>query len=253
MKVMSYNILCAGRGENAWEKRIPLVVRTIRNADPDVFGVQEAHYHWMRALMGAFPDYAHVGVGRDNGKKRGEFSAVFYKKDAFRLLDSGNFWLSETPDVPKKGWDAVCIRICSWAKLQQKADGKTFVFMNTHLDHVGQKAMQGGAELIGQRAAEIAGELPVILTGDFNVTPDSVPCLTVKAAGFADTRDLAPGADTGITFNNFETEPSEDQAVIDYIFIKGPVQAKKMQVVRKKLDGHLPSDHYPVVAQLQLL
>lgn len=249
MKVMSFNLLCAGREEKQWFKRIPLVVRTIRKADPDTFGVQEAHIGWMRALRGAFPDYAYVGIGRDNGKNLGEFSAVFYKKEKYKLLDKGNFWLSETPEQPGKGWDAACIRICSYAKLQEKASGIAFVHMNTHLDHVGVLAMQNGAELIAARAAAF-GDLPVVLTGDFNVTPDSAPCQAIRDGGFADARDCAKVTDYDYTFHNYQPEESTHHATIDYIFVKGDIQVRSLKVIRKKIDGLYPSDHFPVLADL---
>ncbi len=250
MKAMSFNVLCYGNGENEWTKRIPLVVRTIRNEDPDAFGVQEAHYDWMKALIGAFPDYAYVGKGRDDGRKKGEFSAVFYKKDKYKKLDEGHFWLSETPEkAGSKGWDAACIRICSWAKLEERETGKQFVFMNTHLDHVGKVAMQKGAELIAARAAEIAPDLPVILTGDFNITPDSAPCAAVKAGGFADCRDIAKRTDLNCTYHGF-TSGTEGISVIDYVFVKGDIKVKSFRVNNKKLDAHFPSDHFPVIAEL---
>ena len=250
MKVLSFNVLCYGNGENEWTKRIPLVVRTIRNEDPDAFGVQEAHNDWMKALKGAFPDYAYVGVGRDDGKKKGEFSAVFYKKDKYKKLDEGHFWLSETPEkAGSKGWDAACIRVCSWAKLQDKATGKQFVFMNTHLDHVGTTAMQKGAELIAARAAAIAPDLPVILTGDFNVTPESAPCKAVKDGGFTDARDLAARTDRSHTYHGF-TSGTEGYSTIDYVFVKGAVKVRSLRVNKKKLDAHFPSDHFPVIAEL---
>ena len=250
MKAMSFNVLCYGNGENEWTKRIPLVVRAIRNEDPDIFGVQEAHNDWMNALTGSFPDYAFVGKGRDDGKKKGEYSAVFYKKTKYKKLDEGHFWLSETPEkAGSKGWDAACIRICSWAKLEEKETGKQFVFMNTHLDHVGQVAMQKGAELIAARAAEIAPDLPVILTGDFNVTPDSAPCAAVKAGGFRDCRDIAKKTDMNKTYHGF-TSGTEGLAVIDYVFVKGDIDVKRFKVYKKKLDAHFPSDHFPVIAEL---
>ena len=252
MITMSFNLLCAGRGELEWQKRIPLVVRTIRNADPDTFGVQEAHIGWMKALRAAFPDYADVGVGRDNGKTKGEFSAVFYKKDRYQLLDSGSFWLSETPEKPGRGWDAACIRICSWAKLLDIRTEKTFIHMNTHLDHIGAIAMQKGAELICERASLFDKDAPVILTGDFNVTPDSVPCKTVLEGGFSDARDVAAETDKGITFHAYQPKDPDVHSVIDYIFVKNVECVNKFRVVTKKIDGTLPSDHYPVVAELNL-
>ena len=252
MKTMSFNLLCAGRGENAWFRRIGLVVRTIRNADPDTFGVQEAHIGWMRALRGAFPDYGYVGIGRDNGKNLGEFSAVFYKKDLYKAEAQGHFWLSETPDRPGKGWDAACIRICSWVRLKEKKTGRVFVHMNTHLDHVGQLAMQNGAELIAERAAGFGSDVPVILTGDFNVEPDSAPCKAILDGGFTDARDAAVKTDRGVTFHAYRPNEPETHSIIDYVFVKGNVKVKKLQVVRKKIDGCLPSDHYPVVCELSL-
>ena len=251
MKVMSFNILCAGSGEKEWKKRIPLVVRAIRNTEPDLFGVQEAHFHWMKALTDAFPDYAYVGVGRDDGKKKGEFSAIFFRKEQFSVLDSGNFWLSETPEKPGKGWDAACVRICSWAKLKEKGTDREFVFMNTHLDHVGTLAMQNGAELIGQRGSELAGDLPVIVTGDFNVTPESAPCKAIKDCGFVDCRDVAAETDTGTTYHGYLPDGDPQQAVIDYVFVKGDVFVRRLRVVRKQIDGLYPSDHHPVVADLE--
>ena len=250
MRIMSFNVLCYGSGKHDWTKRIPLVVRTIRNCNPDTFGVQEAHYDWMRALIAAFPDYDYVGVGRDNGKKRGEFSAVFYKKDEFEVIDKGNFWLSETPEKPgSKGWDAACIRICSWAKLRRKKDGKEFVHLNTHLDHIGEVAMQKGAELVAERGTEIAAGAPAFFTGDFNVTPDSAPCRAVKACGFKDARDMTDRTDMGDTYHAFE-DPNAPHSVIDYVFCKGDITVKQFKVVRKHIDGEIPSDHYPVFADV---
>ena len=246
MKIMSFNLLCAN-----WAVRTPLVIRTIYNADPDVLGVQEAHIGWMNALRACLPDYDSVGIGRDDGKEAGEFSAVFYKKDKYELLDSGSFWLSETPEQPGKGWDAACIRICSWAKLQEKTTGKIFVHLNTHLDHRGATAMQKGAELVATRGTAIAEGHPAFFTCDFNVTPDSAPYAAVIAGGFRDCSFLAKTTDHGITFHDFEN-PAYDGAVIDYVFCKGDVQVNAFRVIRDTIDGALPSDHYPVLADVEI-
>lgn len=250
MRIMSFNVLCAGKGERVWYKRIPLVVRTIRNCDPDCFGVQEAHKEWMNALTNSFPDYDYVGIGRDDGKDEGEFSAVFFKKDRFELLDKGNFWLSETPEKPGKGWDAACIRICSWAKLHDKTNGKEFLHFNTHLDHVGQVAMQKGAELIAEKANEIFPDGIAFFTGDFNVTPESAPCKAVLDGGFSDCRDIAKETNKGITYHAFEN-PEYEGCVIDYVFCKGNVAVEKFEVVSDHIDGEIPSDHYPVFADVE--
>ena len=171
-RVLTFNLLCAGKKHRKWYKRAPLVYQIIREANPDSFGVQEAHWEWMKKLIKNLPEYDYVGVGRDDGKKKGEFSAVFYKKDKFVASDSGNFWLSETPDKPGKGWDAACIRIASYVKLTDKKTGKSYVHFNTHLDHVGEIARIEGVKMIQQKAASFGG-VPVVCTGDFNTTEGS--------------------------------------------------------------------------------
>lgn len=254
MKIMSFNLLCGGKEQRAWPMRKDMVIDTIARELPDTFGVQEAHYDWMQTLLHALPAYASVGVGRDDGDKEGEYSAVFYKKDAYALLDSGTFWLSETPDIPGKGWDAACVRVCSWAKLQSNETGKVFVHFNTHLDHVGKIAMQKGAELVTKMAAEICPDAPAFFTGDFNVTPESEPYATVLANGFADARLLAPVTDNGPTFHAdvFEEGTRRNHhCIIDYCFVKGDIEVKSYKVIRDLYEGNLyPSDHYPVVAEI---
>ncbi len=250
MKIMSFNVLCAGHDGREWENRIERVVEVIKTHNPDSFGVQEAHIGWMKALTKNLPDYAFVGVGRDDGKEDGEFSAVFYKKDMFDAGENGNFWLSETPDVPGLGWDAACIRICSYVMLTQKATGKKFCHFNTHLDHVGLVAMQKGAELVAKKANEICVDCPAVFTGDFNVTPESAPCKAVKDGGFVDSRDVADVTDMGNTFHNF-LGPEKNHSVIDYVFVKGDVKVKEFKVDRNFYLGDVPSDHYPVIADIE--
>ena len=249
MRIMSFNLLCGGPGIKEWYPRSPLVIRTIYKADPDTLGVQEAHIGWIKALRSCLPEYDYVGIGRNDGKEDGEFSAVFYKKEKFDLLDSGSFWLSETHEKPGKGWDAACIRICSWAKLREKETGKVFVHLNTHLDHRGKVAMQKGAQLAAARGTAIAGDAPAFFTGDFNVTPDSAPYAAVLAGGFRDCRYVAADTDTGFTFHAYGN-PEDPASVIDYVFFKGDVSVKKFTVIRDEIDGQLPSDHYPICADV---
>lgn len=249
MKIMSFNVLCAGHFGRRWQRRVPRVIAAIKENDPDSLGVQEAHIGWMNALKENLPEYDYVGVGRDDGKEDGEFSAVFYKKDKFTAGESGTFWLSETPDIPGKGWDAACIRICSYVMLTQKETGKKFCHFNTHLDHVGAVAMQKGAELVAKKANEICTDSVAVFTGDFNVTPESAPCKAVKDGGFLDARDVADITDKGNTFHAF-SEDERRGCVIDYVFVKGDIKVKEFRVERREFMGDIPSDHYPVIAHI---
>ncbi len=248
MKVMSFNVLCGGRGINEWTKRKPFVRDIIKKYSPDTFGLQEAHNRWMNYLCKELGDeYDYVGVGRENGKRMGEFSPVFYKKDKYTVIEKGNFWLSETPDKASYGWDAVCIRICSYAVLEEKSTGKKFAHFNTHLDHVGDVARSEGAKMIAERADSFKG-IPTIVTGDFNVTPESSAYKTIVAAGFSDARNLDKNSNSINTFNGFNKfEP----AMIDFVFVKYGIDVISCNTADEKIGDRFISDHYPVVAELQ--
>ena len=247
---MSFNIFCSGNNEYWWTNRIQLVTDTIHRENPDLLGVQEAHNDWMNALIAGLHEYDFVGVGRDDGKNEGERTAIFYKKDEFEILDSGDFWLSETPDVPSIGWDAVCKRVCTYAKLRRKTDGYAFLYINTHTDHMGKKAKAKGAALIAEKARALADDLPIYLSGDFNSTPDSKPIKILKEAGFFDTRDYAENGepDYGDTWHAYGRFPT---LLIDYIFTGQKETVKNFGRITTPTspDAILPSDHYPVVAE----
>ena len=250
-RVLTFNLLCAGRKHRKWQKRAPLVYKIIRETNPDSFGVQEAHWSWMKKLTKNLPEYAYVGVGRDDGKKKGEFSAVFYKKDKFIASDSGNFWLSETPDKPSKGWDAACIRVASYVKLTDKETGKSYVHFNTHLDHVGRQAQINGAKMIQEKAASFGG-VPVVCTGDFNVYQDSDCYNTMVSANMKDARKLAPETDDCLTYHGFK--PDEIKAIIDFVFVdEATVRPVKFKVIDKMIDGQYYSDHYAAYADIELV
>lgn len=250
-RVLTFNLLCAGKGERAWEKRVPKVVKIIREADPDSFGVQEAHWEWMQALTENLPEYDYVGVGREDGDKDGEFSAVFYKKDKFTASESGNFWISETPEKPSKGWDSACTRIATFVKLTDKADGSSYVHFNTHLDHVGRIAQINGAKMIQEKAASFGG-VPVVCTGDFNVYQDSDCYNTMVSGNMKDARKLAPDSDECFTYHGFR--PEEIQARIDFIFVdEATVRPLRFKVINKLVDGDFYSDHNAVYADIELI
>ncbi|MCI8589996.1 MAG: endonuclease/exonuclease/phosphatase family protein [Clostridiales bacterium] len=250
VKIMSFNLLCAGQGENAWQNRVGLVVNSIRKNEPDMFGLQEAHKEWMEEITAAFPDYSYIGVGREDGKDKGEFSPIFYRKDQFEVQKSETFWLSQTPKMPSKGWDAACDRICTYGIFLHKKSDITFVHYNTHLDHIGLTAQQEGAKLI-IRMADENKQLPSIITGDFNVTPHSIPYNIITQNGFIDARDGS--GETSYTFHAFDN-PQENAAhsTIDYIFVNDKCKVKYFKVITDKEQGRYPSDHYPVMAELSL-
>lgn len=247
MKVMTFNVLCAGVKENHWCRRQALVRDIIKKYDPDTFGIQEAHYGWMRYIANQFRDiYAYVGVGKDDGERQGEFSPVFYKKDRFEVVEDGNFWLSETPDEPSLGWDGAENRTCAYAVLRDKKTGKLSAHFNTHLDHIGVTAQNEGARLI-MRKADTLGNIPIVLMGDFNVTPDSQVYKIILDAGFYDARSVAGIADNINTFHWF----GRSSKMIDFVFVKNGVKVKKLKTATDMIDGRYPSDHYPVVAEVE--
>ncbi len=250
-RIMSFNLLCWGNGHRFFENRIPLVCQIIREAKPSSFGVQEAHIEWMTALKENLPEYDYVGVGRDDGKEEGEFTAVFYLKDEFTASDSGNFWISETPDVPSKGWDSACTRVATYVKLTHKESGKEYIHFNTHLDHVGRVAQINGAKMIQEKAASFGG-VPVVCTGDFNVEQGSDCYNTMISANMADARTLAPDSDDCYTFHGFK--PEEIRTIIDFVFVdKATVRPLNFKVINKLIDGEFYSDHYAVYADVELI
>ena len=250
-RILSFNVLCAGKENRWWENRVPLVCSVIKEYKPSSFGVQEAHWEWMQALCANLPEYNYVGVGRDDGDKDGEFSAVFYLKDEFTASESGNFWLSETPDKPSLGWDAVCIRNATYVKLTHKESGKEYIHFNTHLDHIGVNAQINGVKMIQEKAASFGG-VPVVCTGDFNVYQDSECYNVMVSANMGDSRKLAPDTDDCYTFHGFR--PEEIRERIDFVFVdKATVKPLKFKVINKLIDGEFYSDHNAVYADIELI
>ena len=250
LKVMSFNIRMgvADDGENAWEIRKPAVAEMLNTVNPVMFGVQEAFDFQLEYINENCPQYECVGVGREDGVDEGEHMSVFYNSEKIELLDWGTYWLSETPDVPSKGWDAACYRTATWTKVREKASGKEFYFCNTHLDHIGQAARRNGLALIVERIAEMNPEgLPMILTGDFNVTPDD-PCLDDLENMMLNSRYTAEDSDTATSYNGWGGASEE----IDYIWYQGFDKCESFKVITEQFAGKpYVSDHYPVVAVLK--
>ena len=254
IRVATYNLRMdtPGDGVNAWPNRKENVKALILFHDFDIFGTQEGFVHQLKDLC-EMPGYAYIGAGRDDGISGGEHSSIFYKTNRFKLLDSGNFWLSETPDQPGKGWDATCCnRICSWAKFRDANTKKDFFVFNVHFDHQGVVARRESGKLMVQKIKEIAGSNPVIFTGDLNSTPETEQVQTIQTIVNDSYRVTAmpPYGPVG-TFNGFRFDaPLKDR--IDYIFVSKHFSVSKYAVLTDALEQRYPSDHLPVVAEVKI-
>jgi endonuclease/exonuclease/phosphatase family metal-dependent hydrolase len=249
--VMSYNIRYnnTGDGENAWPNRKDEVKALVRFHDVDILCVQEALALQVDQLL-ENTNYDRVGVGRDDGERKGEFTAIYYDKSRFVKRDGGTFWLSDTPEKPSKGWDAAIVRICTWVKLYDKWNKKEFMVFNTHYDHIGVQARIESAKLIKKKIQEIAPKLPVILTGDLNVTPETEAIATIKTF-LTDTKEAAiePAYGPVGTFNGFKFNAALKDK-IDYIFINKGFKVQKFGVLTDSKNQRYPSDHLPIIARL---
>lgn len=237
---------------DAWKYRKEMAKGLIRFHEFDIFGVQEAFKHQLSDIL-ELENYAYIGVGRDDGKEAGEHSAIVYKKDRFDVLQNGNFWFAENPDVPGKGWDATCCnRICSWAKFKDKETGKEFFVFNSHYDHQGREARKNSSILLLNKIGEIAGNNIVFCTGDFNAAPDDEPIqILAKDGRLKDSYliSIQPSYGTEGTFNSFRPD-SPMKGRIDYIWVSEGVKVNKYGVLNDIQYGHFPSDHFPVMVSV---
>ncbi|HKK11965.1 MAG TPA: endonuclease/exonuclease/phosphatase family protein [Flavobacteriaceae bacterium] len=254
ISVMTYNIKLdyPKEGENSWTNRKPFFINLIKFHEPDIFGVQEAMPNQMKDMDNLLTEYNHVGVGRDDGKDEGEYSAIFYNKNKFKVLESSTFWLSETPDKVSMGWDAVCNRICTYALFEEKTTGKKFWMFNTHFDHVGVEARKNSATLIIQKIKDINTEhLPVILSGDFNMedTHESIKFIKQYLRDSKAVAKLVFGPSG--TFNNFDFDKPVTRR-IDFIFVSSGIRVDKYAVLSDSWDCKYPSDHLPVFVKIEL-
>jgi len=261
LRVMSFNIRNgrANDGENAWKKRSDFVGDVIRDAHADVIGLQEAFRFQLDELGKQLPEFAEIGEGRD-GEKLGEYSAILYRRDRFRVADSGTFWLSDTPGVKSRHWGNRYLRICTWARLQEISTGHGCYVFNTHFDHQSQNARLKSSALIMSRISQREHSDPVVLTCDFNADEDNPvirmlkgtePSETLKSADFVDTfRVLHPDAEQVGTGGGFEGRV--DGKKIDYIFVQPKSRVTAAEIIRTQRQGRFPSDHFPVTATVIL-
>ena len=255
--VMTYNIRMStpADGANAWPNRKDQVVAFLADCRPGLLCMQEVLDSQLQDLIGGLPEYGSFGVGREDGRKQGEAVPVFYLKDRYTFLKGGHFWLSEEPHQPgKPAWDAACTRMVTWVELQENTGGRNLFVFNTHFDHVGVKARELSARLLVKMADSIAGNKPVIITGDFNASPADSPYNIITTAGFSDSRIISKTPPEGpeYTFTGFDVQGKPGER-IDYIYLKNTKPVKSYTVLKNNRDVnkrlYYLSDHLPVLVK----
>jgi endonuclease/exonuclease/phosphatase family metal-dependent hydrolase len=258
LKVMTFNIRynTSEDGQNSWPYRKDVAARIIKNEDVDIVGIQEDHVIQVNDLRVRLPDYDCIGP--NNGTRGGNFNSIFYKKERFKVIDSGEFWLTETPETPSRAsWDAAIPRSAIWGILEEIQTGRRFFFINTHLDAQGQVANQKGAALLLERINTLYNNLPIIITGDFNARPSSSTIKQIYNAPYSfkllHTKDIAETISGQIgTGHLFGRIPLDERPFFDYIFVSEPARTISHTVLPDKLDDIFLSDHDPVVAHVFL-
>lgn len=260
INVMSLNIRLNTPSDslNAWPYRKDKLASQVLFHEVHLLGVQEALHNQMVDLEERLPRFKYVGVGREDGKEKGEYSAIFYDTSKLQVLSTETSWLSQTPDVPgSKSWDAAITRIVTWAKFREKKSGKIFFAFNTHFDHIGKVARRESAHIILRTVKEIAGNVPAVITGDFNAVPTDEPIQVITNKNDAlhlvnaIEKTLTPHYGPTGTFTGFRQKEVNDQP-IDYIFLKGKWKVLKHATLSQSWDGRFASDHFAVLATIGL-
>lgn len=263
---MTFNIRygTADDGENSWPNRRDLVFEIFRQHRPDVVGLQEALRFQIDEIRQEFPEYGEVGVGRDDGKTAGEYSAILYLRNRFQISEEETFWFSDTPDQPgSKHWGNEIPRICTWASLTEKRSQRAFYIYNVHLDHMSQPSREKSTTKLSEQIAQRTHRDPVVVTGDFNADEDNPAISLLGEDNFSaadnsiasprliDTfRAVNPEADSVRTFHAFSGDVIGEK--IDYVFVQPDAQVIFAEIIRYQKDGRYPSDHFPVVAKILL-
>lgn len=260
LTVMTFNIRLhtASDSLNAWPYRKDKVASQILFHKVELLGVQEALHDQMLDLQQRLPNFKYTGGGRDDGKTKGEYSAIFYDTTRLQLLAADMFWLSQTPTVPgSKGWDAAITRIVTWAKFKDRKTKKIFFAFNTHYDHMGKIARRESSTLLLQKVKEIAGTTPSVITGDFNAVPTDEPIQVLmdktNPLVLTDSKEISKTPHYGPTgtFNAFKSKEERDQP-IDYIFLKGKWKVRSHASISQTWGGRFASDHFAVMAEIRL-
>ena len=261
LNVLTFNIRygTANDGENRWANRREFLMDVIRKEDSDVIGLQEALDGQIREIVAALPIYAVIGVGRDDGRTRGEYAAILFRRDRFHVSDSGTFWFSDTPEVvASRSWGNTITRICTWARLVDR-DGRAFWVFNVHLDHISQPSRERSTVLLAQRLAQRrTPDEPAIVTGDFNVGEDNPAIATLLQSKdgapplLLDTfRVRYPEEKVAGTFSGFVMDAIKGPK-IDYVLVPPGTEVLGAEIIRTSRDGRYPSDHFPVSARVRL-
>ncbi len=263
LRVMTYNIRYAGAADTGaikWDHRKKFITSIIRYHHPDILGLQEVTARQINYFDSTLKDFSYAGVGRDDGKEGGEFSPVFFNKKRYEKMADSTFWLSPTPQQPGKGWDAALPRICTWVKLKDRESKLIFFVFNTHFDHIGKVAREESARLLLRQIYRIAGKSPVILTGDFNSEEKDTPIriltglseLSVYAFSDAMYSSRLPHHGSVPTFCGFDIREGIAGGRIDYIFVSAGISVRNHATLTDFEGSHFPSDHFPMISELQL-
>lgn len=256
IKVMTYNIRCGycedSSDVNNWSKRKFLLAYMIKTHNPDLIGLQEAEQFQIKDLVNMLDDYDWYGVGREDGKEKGESAAILFRKNRFELENQNTLWLSETPELVSKGWDAALNRTLTIVKLKDLKSSKEFYYFNTHFDHIGEKARTESSKLIVNEMNKSTNNLPIILSGDFNYTSKSdgyrIITATLSDASLISKTESVGG---NISFNGFGKEIEPDNK-IDFIFVNDKADVLNHTIDTTTYNGLYPSDHYPVISEIKL-
>ncbi len=253
VRVMSFNVRCANDGEQTITNRGKVAMEMLNAYAPDSFGVQECTPRWKRMLNRSLGNrYDSVGRARDYFGPFTEYSSIYYLKDKYNLIDSGTFWLSETPDKAySKSFDSKCCRIATWAVLENKKTGERYTHINTHLDHVLDSTRDAQMKVLIERVRQIANEGKVVMTGDFNAYEDS-SVYKVACGSFSDTKYIAENTDEGPTFTKYGTKKDNGRGAIDFIFVSKDIKAETYKIIRNTVQGIYPSDHFPIAADIYI-
>jgi len=252
VQLMTYNLRYdnPNDGINRWDARKDNVINLIEKYSPDVFGTQEGLNHQLEYLNENLDAYSYLGIGRDDGKKKGEYCAIFYKKDELKVIEQSTFWLSTTPDKISVGWDAILERICTSALFENKKSGDRFWVFNAHFDHVGKEAQYESSQLIVKKIQELNSQnYPAILMGDLNLKPESKAIQYLCSELFDSNLRNKKNPNLG-TFNAFKHD-KEVTDRIDYLFTDENCKVKRCQIIEDKIDSRYPSDHLPVITTVR--